>query len=613
MAKRAKIVRGGGRRGAGAPRATPARKLAEYRAKRDFAATPEPGPTAANFTQLSGRAFCVQHHLARGEHYDLRLEHAGVLLSWAVPKGPSLNPADKRLAVRTEDHPLAYADFEGVIPSGYGGGIALLWDRGTWAPEPGFEDVARAIGDGELKFALDGVKLKGSYALVRTRGRGESRGGTKPPAQWLLIKHRDAWSGVLDVVTAAPQSVKTFAGHAEILAADPAALAAWERAGGPPVRGGSSGELLRQAMGRARALVDARSEPRQNTTADVAARRSSAQTARSRAAGRPARQRSTRPARESAKSKTLKVLKLPAAALRFGARRPKFSNLDKVLYPEAGFTKGRLIDYYVQIAPAILPHLRGRPVTLKRYPDGVAGKFFFEKRCPPHAPAWVRTARVVENDGGSAINYCVVEDVSTLAWLANLAAIELHVPLATAADPDTPTSMVFDLDPGPGKAFADCCALGLRLKSMLDGVGLLSVAKASGGKGLHVYVPLNTPGVTFEQTRAFAKAAALALEKDDPVGVTSNVSKGRREGRIYVDWAQNGRMKTTVCAFSVRARAEPTVSLPLSWDEVDDATRAGRNSNVIQPDLFASAAMRQVRSRASQFLPVLDTRQTLPG
>lgn len=500
------------------------RPLTAYDAKRDFTKSPEPRGAAKSTAKKSGLLFCVQKHLASHLHYDLRLEHRGVLLSWAVPKGPSLDPATKRMAVQVEDHPVDYGTFEGVIPAGYGAGIVLLWDRGTWTPEAQSADIDAAMAKGELKFRLDGVKLKGSWVLVRTRRKAASG-----PEQWLLIKHRDAWAGEVDVTTALPQSVKSFGDLPDILAAHDEPTD-WKTS--LPVKGGDTGKLFSNVLAQSRRV----------RIKQVAA---------------PAKKPKSAPAKG-----------LPPAALVMGDKKPKLTNLTKVLFPKTGFSKGDLIDYYTRVAPLILPHLAGRAITLKRYPDGVDGKSFFEKRCAAHRPGWLKTLNVARTDKNESIDYCAIADLPSLIWAANMAAIELHVPLALAAAPDTPTTMVFDLDPGPPAALADCVPIALRLKGLLDHLGLVSIVKTSGGKGLHILVPLNTPGVTFDDTKSFARAIALTLERDDPKHVISSMTRIARPGKVFIDWSQNDRNRTTVSVFSVRARETPTVSWPLSWNEV---------------------------------------------
>jgi bifunctional non-homologous end joining protein LigD len=243
--------------------------LAAYDAKRNFKSSPEPTGDQKvrrekKQEKLKQPIFCVQKHLASSLHYDFRLEHNGVLLSWAVPKGPSLNPKDKRLAMRVEDHPLDYADFEGVIPEGYGAGIVLLWDKGTWEPAPGFENIDRAVADGELKFKLDGVKLKGSWVLVRTKGFGPS--GSGGSRSWLLIKHRDEWAGDIEIIEVAPQSVKSFGDFEDILAADNPAV--WESH--RPAKGGAAGKMLSDVIDRAAQLKLNKKTPKRKKTSKKA-------------------------------------------------------------------------------------------------------------------------------------------------------------------------------------------------------------------------------------------------------------------------------------------------------------------------------------------------------
>lgn len=490
--------------------------LTDYNAKRDFAITPEPRGRRA--TRSTAATFCVQKHLARSLHYDLRLEHNGVLLSWAVPKGPSLDPRDKRFAARTEDHPLEYAEFEGVIPAGYGAGIVMLWDRGTWKIDTG--DVDAAMEKGELKFSLDGVKLKGSWALIRTRGTSTDK------ERWLLIKHKDHWAGEVEITSLAALSVKSFGDFPDILRTA-GVPPAWRKL--LPIQSGESAAALREIIA---------------------------------SADRPAR--SGRASRSGRVAKSAAAKKLPAGALRFGKNKPKLTNLAKPLYP-AGFTKGQLIDYYTRIAPLILPHLAGRAVTLKRFPDGVAGKAFFHKRCPEHRPEWVKTVRVANTDD-ETIDYTAIADISTLVWVANLAAIELHVPLALAATPDRPTAIVFDLDPGEPATLAECIGVARRIAELLKQLKLQSFAKFSGKKGVHLLVPLNTKDVTFDQSRHFAKAVAQLLSRDDPKHVTSVMRKESRAGKVFIDWNQNDRSRTMVSAYSLRAEPAPNISWPLDLE-----------------------------------------------
>jgi bifunctional non-homologous end joining protein LigD len=277
-------------------------------------------------------------------------------------------------------------------------------------------------------------------------------------------------------------------------------------------------------------------------------------------------------------------------------RTLRLSNLQKVLYPDVGFTKAEVIDYYAKIAPIMLAHCGGRCVTFRRFPNGVDGTSFFEKRCPSHRPEWVRTADG-PGDRGGAIAYCQLNEPAALVWAANLAALELHTPMARSSDIESPTMAVFDLDPGDHTTIVECSQVALDIREILHAVDLDAVAKTSGSKGLQVYVPLNAPH-THEAAAQFALAVGQVLERRDPKRVTTTMAKKERLGRIFVDWSQNARFKTTVCAYSLRARSAPTVSTPVSWDEVgacaEGAALSFTATDVLDRvasvgDLFASA------------------------
>ena len=253
-------------------------------------------------------------------------------------------------------------------------------------------------------------------------------------------------------------------------------------------------------------------------------------------------------------------------------RQLAVSNLDKVLWPKAGFTKGQMIHYYIQIAPVLLPHLKDRPLTMKRYPNGVDQEFFYEKNCPSHRPKWVKTAKVWSEGNKRDMQYCLAQDLPTLVWAANLADIELHTSLARKKDVTKPTMMVFDLDPGAPADIVQCCQVGLWLREILETMKLKSFAKTSGSKGLQIYVPFNT-AVTYEQTKGLAHALAELLEREHPKLVVSKMAKALRKGKIFVDWSQNDEHKTTICVYSLRARDEPTASTPVRWEEVEETVK----------------------------------------
>ena len=251
-------------------------------------------------------------------------------------------------------------------------------------------------------------------------------------------------------------------------------------------------------------------------------------------------------------------------------RRLKLSNLDKVLYPETGFTKGEVIDYYARVAPTMLTHLRDRGVTLRRFPNGVADKSFFEKRCPSHRPDWVHVA-LGPGDHSGGIEYCCFDSVASVVWAANMAALELHAPMARCDDIETPTMVVFDLDPGEPAAMRECAEVGVLIRDALAGLDLRCYPKTSGSKGLQLYLPVNTPGITHEHASSFALAVAQAIERHHAKLVVTTMRKDVRKGKVFIDWSQNSRHKTTVCAYSLRARPQPTVSTPVTWAEVEAA------------------------------------------
>jgi bifunctional non-homologous end joining protein LigD len=289
-------------------------------------------------------------------------------------------------------------------------------------------------------------------------------------------------------------------------------------------------------------------------------------------------------------------------------RQIKLSNLDKVLYPKAGFTKGQVIDYYVRIAPVLLPHLADRALTLKRYPNGVDGMHFYEKNCPSYRPPWMKTARVWSEGNNRYMDYCVVADLPTLVWLGNLADLELHTSLSRAPETQRPTVIAFDLDPGAPATIVQCCQVGLWVREIFDQFGLQAFAKTSGSKGLQVYVPLNT-AVTYEQTKPFAKAIARLLEERHPDLVVSDMKKALRVNKVFVDWSQNDDYKTTVNVYSLRAKDHPTVSTPVTWNEVENCLKKG------DPELLvftSDKVLERAEKSGDLFETVLKLKQKLP-
>jgi bifunctional non-homologous end joining protein LigD len=289
-------------------------------------------------------------------------------------------------------------------------------------------------------------------------------------------------------------------------------------------------------------------------------------------------------------------------------RSLKLTNLDKVLYPATGFTKGQVVDYYARIAPVLIPHLAGRPLTMKRYPGGVSEEFFFEKNAPKHRPDWVKTTAVLSEGNNRTMYYLVVEDLPTLVWIANLASIELHPSLSLGSDIETPTMIVFDLDPGPPANIVQCCQVGLWVRDIFEHFGLQSFAKTSGSKGLQIYIPLNTK-TSYDETKPFANAIARLLEQEHPDLVVSDMKKDVRTNKIFVDWSQNDQHKTTISVYSLRAREKPTVSTPVRWEEVEQALKRKDAGLLV---FEAKDVLARVDKMGDLFAPVQTLKQKLP-
>ncbi|HEX8050464.1 MAG TPA: non-homologous end-joining DNA ligase [Solirubrobacterales bacterium] len=289
----------------------------------------------------------------------------------------------------------------------------------------------------------------------------------------------------------------------------------------------------------------------------------------------------------------------------------RLSNLDKVLYPKTGFTKGEMVDYYAKVAPAIIPHLSGRAVTLRRFPEGVddLDAAFFEKRCPKHRPKWVKTAKVEAGPRAGVIEFCVCDSLPTLVWMAQLAAIELHPSLSKSRAPKRPTALVFDLDPGPPADVVDCSRVALRLREVLTQLDLECFVKTSGSKGMQLYVPLNTK-TSYEQTRPFGQALGQLVAKQDPENVLAKMGKKTdRSGKVLIDWYQNNERKTTIAVYSLRARDRPTCSTPVTWEEVEKAADSGDGSRLV---FETTDVLERIEEHGDLFAPVLELEQELP-
>lgn len=488
--------------------------LGEYRAKRRFDRTPEPEGVAAPSGPGEGRLFVVQLHRARRRHYDFRLEVDGVLASWAMPKGPSLDPSVRSLAVHVEDHPLEYREFEGVIPAGqYGGGDVTVWDRGTWVPAR-TDDPREAIRSGELHFDLHGEKLRGRFVLVRTRTEGGKE-------QWLMLHKHDEWAVPGWSPDDYPRSVKS-----------------------------------------GRTNDDVKAEPSSVWHSD----RPAAEAEESTGAGA---------AFDPPTPEEMEALDRLGAEGHWTVQghELRLTNLDKVLFPgrpgEEPVTKRDLVRYYAAMGPAMLPYLAGRPVNLHRYPNGSDHPGFWHKQAPEYAPEWLTRWRYPDAGPGDSECYFVLDSVASLAWMANYAALELHPWTSRIPDVHRPTWALIDIDPGAETTPEEALVLARLFRAGLEHLGVFGVAKLTGQRGIHIWVPV-VPEYTFQQTSAWVEKLSRAVGATLPDVVSWTWQKNSRQGRARLDYTQNAINKTLVAPYSARPAPGAPVSAPVTWDELDD-------------------------------------------
>jgi bifunctional non-homologous end joining protein LigD len=481
--------------------------LETYRKMRDFKRTPEP---RGSVSKSNRRRFVVQEHHASKLHFDFRLEMDGVLKSWSVPRGPSLDPAQKRLAVETEDHPVEYLKFEGRIPEGeYGAGEHMRWDAGTYKLLGG-ADAREQLERGKLEFELSGERLRGAFTLVRMKGR---------EGEWLLIKKQDEFAD-----------------------------AEWELKLRKPVGGKDTVDVK---------IKGKRQKAKDRGESEGGVRRFDTE-------------KQTKGERVVPVARALKSEELKGDVnVRVGREVVPLTHLERVYWPGEGITKGDLIRYYNEVSKYILPYLEGRPLIMKRYPSGVRGQSFHQHDVN-EAPEFVRTVALeVEDGGGHEVNYIVGDNKATLLYMANLGAIERHPWHSRVENLEHPDWFVFDLDPGEGVEFKTICDVAVTTRDVLERLGLESYAKSSGSRGIHIYVPVRSI-YSYEKIAELAEqvATAVAREKRD-VATVERSKRKRGRGMIYVDHMQNARGKSVVAPYSVRPRAGATVSAPLEWSEVE--------------------------------------------
>ncbi len=549
-------------------------KLTPYQRKRDFTRTPEPSGEPAGKAGASGRRFVVQRHRARRLHYDLRFEIDGVLASWAVPRGPTLDPDVKRTAVHVEDHPLEYLDFEGVIPRGeYGAGDVIVWDRGTWEPHA-TDDPAAAVAAGELHVDVHGDKLRGRLILIRRGQRDAGPGGSSE--QWLLVHKHDEYAVPGWDPEEHPASVLSGRTNDEVKA-DP------ERMWRPDLPAASASVRLRPGAPGPAGTGPAGTGP----------------------AGRAARPAVSGPS--AGELAALDALGDGGTWEVFG-RELRLTNLGKELFPgrpgEPAVTKRELIRYAAQIAPVVLPYLAGRPLNMHRFPGGAQAAGFWHKQLPDHAPDWVPRWHDPGAEPGKTTTYLVADEPAALVWAANFGALEWHAWTARADQPDQPSYALIDIDPGPATSWDEVLVLARLHRTALEHLGVRGQPKLTGRRGIQIWIPV-APGAGFSGTRAWVEQLSRAIGAVVPRLVSWKWDVHDRGGLARLDYTQNASNKTLVAPYSPRAAAGAPVSTPLEWAELDDPAP--------RPDAFT---IRDIPSRVARigdpFRTVLAGGQVLP-
>ncbi len=530
-------------------------KLSRYQGMRDFSRTPEPAGqdpgASASQGETTGQPlrFVVQRHRARRRHYDLRFEMNGVLASWAVPNGPTLDPAAKRLAVHVEDHPIEYIDFEGVIPAGeYGGGDVIVWDTGTWEPH-NTDDPVAAVAAGELHADVFGQKLKGKLILVRRGSRGADHD------EWLLLHKNDDYAiGGWDPEDH-PKSVLSGRTNEEVKA-DP-------------------DRIWRSDLPAAQASIDLRPRPIAGPSeAELAALDDMGGTG------------------------TWEV---------FG-RRLRLTNLDKDLFParrgEPAVTKRELIRYSAQIAPVILPYLAGRPLNMHRFPSGAGEAGFWNKQLPQHAPDWLPRWHNPAAGPGKTSTYLVVDEAAALVWAANYGALEWHAWTSRAEQPENPSYALIDIDPGSSTSWEDILVLARLHRTALEHLRVRAQPKVTGRRGIQIWIPMRGE-LSYSDTRTWVADLSKTIGSIVPDLVSWKWDVSERQGLARLDYTQNVSNKTLVAPYSPRAAPGAPVSAPIDWAELDDPG--------LRPDGFTvRTVLARIADRGDLFRTLLGEGQDLP-
>ena len=552
--------------------------LREYRRKRDFSRTPEPAGESDEVATIQPLRFVVQKHSASHLHFDFRLQLGNVMKSWAVPKGPSLDPRVKRLAVEVEDHPVSYSDFEGTIPTGeYGAGTVMLWDLGTYtatdsdtdrggdAIERSNDAMQRGLSTGTITFTLDGERLRGDFTLIRT-----SRGTSSRPT-WILIKRRDAFAEPGSDITAEyATSVATGRTMQEIAREDRRSTGSVDPT---TVRGNEqvAARTPRRAVRRTSA-----------TTIDATARDAQ------RSSSRRSRGKADAPAADLIQQIDRIMQSGGDGQLRIARGQTlDVSNLDREFFPQPGYTKGDLMRYYVRMASVILPVMADRPRVLKRSPMGVDGETFFQQNAPEHTPRGVRLISI-ESDGGRVHERIVGGNLVTLLYTVQLGCISVDPWHSRAQSLDFADYSVLDLDPGPSVPFSRVVEVAQWVKGELDALSLVAAIKTSGSRGLHIVLPL-PPRTAYAVASMLAQRVAERVALSHPGSATvERALKARPPGSVYVDHLQNARGKSLAAAYCVRARPTATVSAPLEWAELTTDLDPGRFTLDTMPQRIAA-------------------------